>query len=304
MEAPRSRSLFALQDLQAAIPSIRQNPDFQAAFRTAMADVVRLYEGNRLLNTVVNDRGRFVVGHMSLYQHFFGTADDPVPGLMVSRMKKLCVDQSICSPGRVETMLILMRLFGYLELAPATGDRRRRLLVPTEKMLAAQRARWEIQVRAMAPILPAGARALEALHHPDFLPAMICQLGDHFLAGLRIAELVPEAGLFFERNAGITIMFSLLLAGPAGAGIARDAPVAISITVLSRQFGVSRAHVRKLLQDAASQNYIARTDDDEGHILLLPPIRDAAEGFVAAGFFFLAHCAPAAMEEIARKRVA
>ena len=73
------------------------------------------------VNTIVNDRGRMLVGYFSIYLHFFGLPGEHAPGLTVSRMKKLCSERGICSGGRAETMLILMRMFGHLETTPAAN---------------------------------------------------------------------------------------------------------------------------------------------------------------------------------------
>src|SRR5262245_20968108 len=99
-------STFAKEILDA----VRAHPAFPQAARGQMLDVVGLYQGNRLLNTIMNDRGRMVVAYLCLYLHFFGPQGDPTPGLTVSRLKKLCSDLGVCSPGRAETMVILMRM--------------------------------------------------------------------------------------------------------------------------------------------------------------------------------------------------
>jgi DNA-binding IclR family transcriptional regulator len=100
------------------------------------------------------------------------------------------------------------------------------------------------------------------------------------------------------------IVFSLLLAGGAENEMPPRGPVSLSISDLSRRFGVSRAHVRKLLRDAADEGYLERAGSQEGHFLLRPRLIEATENFVATLFLFLAHCARAAMDEIGAERAA
>jgi hypothetical protein len=47
------------------IAALQTHPQFQAACRATAGSMVELYQGNRLLNTVVNDRGRLVIGYLT-----------------------------------------------------------------------------------------------------------------------------------------------------------------------------------------------------------------------------------------------
>ena len=193
---PFAGSNFAREALQA----VRAHPAFPQAAQQLARGFVDLYQGNRLLNTIVNDRGRMLVGYFAIYLHFFGPPGDPTPGLTVSRMKKVCADLGICSPGRAETMLILMRMFGHLETAPAMADRRTRLLVPSRRLLESVHIRWQMQFDAMAPVLPEIAAAMAVVRQADFTAALIRRLGERFFAGLRLVEHAPGVELIADRS--------------------------------------------------------------------------------------------------------
>jgi hypothetical protein len=285
------------------LEAVRAHPAFPQAARKQMLDFVGLYQGNRLLNTLVNDRGRVVVAYFCLYLHFFGPPGDPTPGLTVSRLKKICSDLGVCSPGRAETMLILMRMFGHLEAAPA-NDRRKRLLMPTERLLESVRTRWTMQFENMMPVFPELREPLAAVRRQDFMAALIRRLADHFLAGMRIVDHAPGLELFTDRNAGIMILFSLLLAGERDDAFPPQQPVRLSISSVSRKFGVSRVHVRKLLRDATEQGYLARAGSADGEALLLPRAIDGAFDFLTASFLYVGHCAVMAADEVERPTAA
>jgi len=292
-------STFAKEFLEA----VRAHPAFPEAARGQMLDIVGLYQGNRLLNTIMNDRGRMVVAYLCLYLHFFGPQGHPTPGLTVSRLKKLCSDLGVCSPGRAETMVILMRMFGHLEAGPAS-DRRKRLLIPTERLIESVHTRWAFQLENMLPVFPELRAPLAALRRQDFMAAMIRRLGDRFIAGLRIVDHAPGLELFTDRNAGAVILFSLVLAGERDDAFPPQRPVRLSISSVSRRFGVSRVHVRKLLRDATEQGYLARAGSADGEVLLLPRAGDAAFAFLAGAFLLLGHCAVMAAEEVERPTAA
>jgi CRP-like cAMP-binding protein len=297
---PFAGSNFAREALQA----VRAHPAFPQAAQQLARGFVDLYQGNRLLNTIVNDRGRMLVGYFAIYLHFFGPPGDPTPGLTVSRMKKVCSDLGICSPGRAETMLILMRMFGHLETAPAMADRRTRLLVPSRRLLESVHIRWQMQFDAMAPVLPEIAAAMAVVRQADFTAALIRRLGERFFAGLRLVEHAPGFELFADRNAGVLIAYSLLLAGERGDAFPPQRPVRLSISAAARRFGVSRVHVRKLLRDAEDEGYLARAGSADGEVALQPRFIDATLDFIASAFLYLGHCAVVAVDEIERQHAA
>ncbi len=300
--------------------------------RAAAAGMVAHYSGNRLLNQLMNDRGRALFTHHAVYLHFSRTPGDAGSGLTVSRMKDLCVETQLCSRGRVEVMLGLFRAAGYLAPASEPVDRRRRLLVPTDKLLALHKQRFDMHFAAMESVLleasaaradepgsgrVSGARTLEevprwplaslasaaraALDDSEFMPAFARILGRHFRAGLRLLTHAPELFLFAERNAGMVILFSLLLAGEADDTFPPMWPVPVSISALGAKFGVSRKHVLTLLRDAESEGFLQRTGDRLDRVVLLPRVREGLQTFFATMFLYLARSADEALAEIGRR---
>lgn len=279
------------------IAALQKHPQFEAACRAMSSGVVELYQGNRLLNTVVNDRGRIVIGFISLYLHFGMQENDPRSGLTLSRLKAICVEQDVCSAGRAEALVAVMRLFGYLEPAPDAADRRVRRLVPTEKLIASYQERWERVMAALGRIRPEGNAALAAIRRIEFVSALVRQFTEHFLAGIRIIDHSPDLTLFTDRNAGLMVAFSLLL-DSCDDGFTPARPVTVSISALSRRFGVSRVHVRKMLRDAADEGFIARPEGEEGPVVIQPKMTQATHTFLATIFLFVAHCADTALDEV------
>ncbi|MGO4831921.1 hypothetical protein AB4144_06425 [Rhizobiaceae sp. 2RAB30] len=277
--------------------ALTAHPRFDEAIRFMAGGTVQLHRGNRLLNTLVNDRGRFVIGYLAVYLHHCGD-DRHGPGLTMSRMRAICVEQKLCSGNRAEAVMALMRLFGYLSGEPASADRRMRLLVPTDRLVASLRERWTNQFEAMRRVLPEGDRALAALDRPEFMPAFVRQLAVPYLAGFRFMDQVPDLGLFMERNAGLVILFDLALAGPQGGAFPPTGPIPVSISALAGRFGVSRSHVRKLLRDAGDLGLIHRIDTGGSLVSLTERLAEAVRAFFATALLFLAHCAAAAVDEI------
>jgi hypothetical protein len=66
LDATEPAGLSSAQEVRA----LRQHPQFPAALRFLAAGLVDIYDGNRLLNPVLNDRGRLVLSFMVFYLHF------------------------------------------------------------------------------------------------------------------------------------------------------------------------------------------------------------------------------------------
>lgn len=277
-----------------AVAALRAHPRFAEAARQVSQCLSSLYQGNRILNQLVNDRGRVLLGFLLLHLHYARRADDPQSGLTAGRVVDICVEHDICSRGRAKALLMLMRVAGYLAAAPDTPDKRVRLLVPTERLIAIHHDRWRCQFNALALLLPEGERALQALDKPAFVPAFVDRLVGYYFAGHRVVGVSPELGSYIDRNAGMLILMSLLLASDP------DDPgrlATISISGLAGRYGVSRAHVLKFLRDAASDRLIARPGPGD-QIVLKPPFIDALEKFLANMLLFNALAAREALERM------
>lgn len=271
-----------------AIAELRGRRDFAAAMRADAHATVALFRSNALLNTLMNDRARALFVMAALYLYHSGTSEGR-PGLTIGALKDLCVRLDLCSRGRCEAMLAVLRAGGYFESAPHS-DRRRRPLVPTEKLVALQVERWRGHLAAIAKVLPEAQRHVAALDDPGFVRDFALALGDGFVGGFRVLTHAPELTLLAERNAGIPILFALALEGGEEGPFPPAGPVRLSINRLATQFAVSRKHVLTLLRDAEAAGLLVRGPDQD-RVTLLPPVREGLERFFAAVFLYLSGCA-------------
>ena len=281
---------------------MRSHPRFQEAVRAAIGGLIESYSRNRLLNCVLNDRGRVIGGLIALYLHLA-----PAPGgkgvaagLTTGRFQALCAELSLCSPGRALALLALMRYAGYLAPAPGRApDRRQRRLVPTERLIELHRRRWRRSFEALALVMPEeGRTALELHGRPGFTVAFVHHLGANYLAGFRVLDYAPDLAHLVESNAGLLVISSLFLAATDGRPAAPDGTVVpVSMSALSARFGITRTHARRLLADAAEAGLVRRTSGSET-VIVLPRLVQAVGDFFAAIFAVQVHCAQAAAEEI------
>lgn len=290
----RSLGSFVVSDT--ALAALKAHPKFDEAWRYVAVSLIKQYRGTRLLNALINDCGRNAIAVLALYLHRTAAPGDARSGLTVGRMKAICADQDIASPGRIEALIMMMRAFGFVRPLPDGSDRRVRRLEPTERLIAILHERWDTVLGAMTPIFPEAGHARAALADETFERALVQRFGVYFLSGFRLMDDPETMGLFGQRNGGLAIAFSLLTTG------APREPVTVSIAGMARQFGVSRVHVRKMLRDAAAAGYLAWTGSPAAQVLVRPPLEEAVRDFFANAFLFMRHCASEASEEIAATR--
>ena len=259
----------------------------------AAGSAVALYRSDRILNALMSDRARVLFSHVALYLHYRG-AENGEPGLTVGAMKDLCTQLKLCSRGRCEAMLALMRAAGYLAAAPNL-DRRRRPLVPTEKLFALHQDRWGTHFEALRQVLPEADCYRAALQDPEFIKAFVMTLGERFIDGLRILGHSPALEMFAERNAGMIILYSLALGGPEDGPFPAVVPVDLSINALATRCSVSRKHVLTILRDAEAEGLLVRGGPANNEVTLLPRGREELEMFFATLFLYLAQSAEEAL---------
>jgi DNA-binding GntR family transcriptional regulator len=107
---------------------------------------------------------------------------------------------------------------------------------------------------------------------------------------------VPEIKSFFNYNAATPILLYMMINGRKTAS--QTIETAISVSRLSKQFQVSRAHVRKVLAEAEASGFIVRPVSDSLPTVMLPAWMDTVEKLYAAVFLHFAACIRSALEEI------
>lgn len=281
----------------AAISALRAEPGFDEAARMCAVNAIGLYRESRLLNLVVNDQGRVVIGWFAIYLHLSGGE-----GLTLSRISALCERHQVCSAGRVAAIVGLMRATGYLAPIPS-GDRRERRLIPTERLMNGQWDRWRCVFAALAHIRPEARLCLAAIGDPAFDRSLVSDLFDHYRAGFRlIGANVPELSLIGQRKAAIMILFSLFAVGRPGEG--GETVADLSVSELARRFQVSRAHVISVLRDAQRQGLVRRGRVEGDPVVVSRALIEGVAKFLASSFLLMDHCGRRALDAVERRNAA
>jgi len=274
--------------------ALRATPGFDAAMRRAAAGLIALRQRNRFTSWLLSDRARAMLHHVLMSLDAEGAEEDPRAGLTPGRFKAVCVERGFCSPGRAGAILAFLRAGGMLHAGVSPTDGRVVRLHPTDRLREAGRERLRVQLDAFAPILPCLGEAAARLGCTAYERAAYRRLGAWLSGGGRLLGGVPELAPFAKRDAGILILYALLVdAAPGDDG---GAHAQLSIAGLSRRLRTSRPHVLRVIRQAEQAHLLTRTGD--GNDVHLAPRLVSALGTLYADLMLLiAHCAEAALAE-------
>lgn len=237
-----------------AYGSLRANPRYAEAVRAFASNMLAASDADPFLDGILKDAGRTLAAMCSIYLHLSG-------GLTLPRLKALCVSFGVISPGRARTLLIYLRYLQYVEPLPATRGSAR-LYAPKPAFLAA----WSGLIRAVLgamQVLEPGVRVLlSQFDKPGVFETSARYVCEQLLAAANQANLeAPAFRIFMHRYAGRQILQYLLSASGDDVFPPRG-PIPISLTGMAERFGVSRIHVRRLLNAAQKEGLITRLNEN------------------------------------------
>jgi len=263
---------------------ILAHPRFALARDEFVRAMLALYEHKPFLNRLLLEASRTVLMSviMCLYARY-GESDRatwPTLRLVADSM----ATHGLASASRVHDLVSRLIKTGYLEQRAAPQDRRARILTPTEKMIAQDQDFLVSHHLPLQILFPDPGYGLIMTRDPAFQLKQRLVSRDLFALGAKILAGNPVMMLFQGRDAGVMILIKMMqLAKGQGGAV----PLKISYSDLGRRFGVSRTHVRKLLEAAEELDLVVLTRGG-GHFVEMKPqllaafdrlVADAMSGF-------------------------
>lgn len=263
------------------VRDLMRHPRFAEACSREIATTIEDYRRSPLVNRIFSDRGQQVMGMLAQYLHHVTLDDEPDAGLTVGRFRTLCAQIGIASPGRATAMLNLMRFAGYLRRVPASRDRRRTFLEPTDRLLNYRSGRWRHLFEAASLIVPEGRLALQLWDQQWFRTALLCAFVEAYLQGFRFVHYAPELANVLESISGFMVLLQIELASESrGRGECSE----LTISSLASRCGASRTHIRDVLALAATDGLIEPRANPRDAITARPALHEAVHRFYAAAF--------------------
>jgi hypothetical protein len=237
-----------------AYARLRAEPLYPQAIRRFAANMLAAGDADLALDGILKDAGRNVGAMCAVYLHVSG-------GLTLPRLKTLCAGFGLASPGRARALLLYLRYLGYVGAPQARAKGEPAVYPVPPKLLVTWREHQRAVLDAVAVIEPQTAALIDRFETPGVFEAYATLLVEAFLATVPHIDVnAPYFRIFMHRHAGIQIVH-FLLAHAADEAFPPREPIAVSLSALAQRFGVSRSHVRRLLEAAEREGLIQRCND-------------------------------------------
>lgn len=252
---------------------ILANPRFMMARAAFIEAVLAFHEGDPFTSRLMVETMRQVTFSTIVILYLRHDEGDRSTWATPQRLKHEIKTYGLASPRRIDALVARLVQLGFLESRPSEQDGRVRILKPTPKMMALDRE-WlvynYVPLRVMFPDSYAEPIARDAAFQ------RVQRLAGVDFAAHSAQVIARNAPVmrFMHRDSGILILMKLI---QMSAGNTEG----LSYTAIGARFGVSRTHVRALLEDAAAHGDVSLTGRGGRLVELQPSILQAFDRFLA-----------------------
>ncbi|HVZ51431.1 MAG TPA: hypothetical protein VG986_05665 [Pseudolabrys sp.] len=260
---------------------IVRHPRMKEARKFYLDRFLALYGDDPFMARLLIETGRFLVYHAAVVLY---AGQDPArreTWFTVGRLKREMAVFGMASDRQIDHLVARLESVGFLTVQRAEQDRRVRILAPTEKMLAHDRA-WLAAHYAPLTIVSRFDDYEPVMREDPAYQLMHRQTATEFMPfSGKLLAMAPDLLLFFHHAAGHMVSASLLRAAME----AQDGHAAVPYGDIGERFGVSRTHVRAILNEAQDAGLV-RLHSRGGHrVEILDRLWTSYDRGLAAGMF-------------------
>jgi DNA-binding MarR family transcriptional regulator len=250
-----------------AYADIARHPRFADARRAFLDRFVDTYDDNPLMVRLLVESGRCAVFLTAIA---LDAAQDPArrdTWLTTGRLRREVAASGLASARHVDELVGRLCEVGLVELAPSPHDRRLRLLRPTEAARAHDRAWLAAHFAPLAVCYPAHDYVAVLRHDPQF-HLRFRRAGAPLMGlGTKLMHAAPDMHLFFAHAGGYMVLAALLQAALAAGD---ELHAALPYGHAGERFGLSRTHVRRLLENAQATGLVRLNERGGRRVEILP----------------------------------
>jgi DNA-binding MarR family transcriptional regulator len=264
------------------LEGIVSHPRLPAARKLYLDRFLAVYGDDPFVVRLLIESGRFLVYHVTVVLEAAQDPDRPETWLTVSLLKRTMAMFGLASGRHVDALVARLRAVGYIEARRSEQDRRLTILKPTEALRAHDREWLAAHYAPLTVLYPRhdyslvmrGDRRFQAVHRRTCMPFLPL--------GAKLLLAVPDMMLFLNRASGYPVIASLLQAAMADP----DRPhAAVPFGDIGDRFGVSRTHVRKLLEAAEEQGLVKLHERGGHRVEILPRLWASHDRGIAGGMY-------------------
>jgi hypothetical protein len=254
---------------------ILAHPRFPAA-RVAFVDaVIALHEGDHFRSRLLVEAMRQVTFNLIVSLHLRHDVADRSTWATPQRLKDEIRMFGMASPRRVDALVARLIQLGYVDSRPSELDGRVRILTPTTRMMSLDRDWLVYHYTPLHVMFPDPGYGEPMAQDAAFQRAQRLVALDFSGKGAEIMANNPAVMRFMGRDSGVLVLIKLIQVSAAGS--AKD----VSYSDIGARFGVSRTHVRALLEDAAEHGDVSLSGRGGRLVELKPALLQAFDRFLA-----------------------
>jgi hypothetical protein len=267
--------------LRLTFDQIVNDPRLPQARRAYLESFMSVYEGDPFMVRLLLQAGRFLVFHLLAVLEAAQNPARRETWLTVALLKQQLGLYGYASGRQIDHLLARLRAVGFLEQRRAPGDGRVRLLATTDKLLAHHTEWLATHYVPLATLYPDHDYQMELSRNRAF-HALHCRMCLPFSpAAARLMMTLPDSMLFFSHAAGPLIQNAVL----KQAMETGDPNAAVPYIDAADRFGVSRTHVRNLMNTAQSAGLVEITGSGGRNIVVLPRFWASYDRGLAVGMY-------------------
>ncbi|WP_138983998.1 hypothetical protein [Sphingomonas elodea] len=219
------------------------HPGFGAAAKCLAANILAVAEADRKLAAVFKDAGHYMTAMSAAYLEAQGE-------LTLSTLRQICSGSGLLTANRAGALIDFMMHIGFLERESATHCR----TTPEFRQVWSGHLAAALEPATMVD--PSLAPVRDAIGEAAVYNAFLTLQAKRLHALARLADPFPALrATFLHPLAGCSILHMLTLACTDAAFQPLES-ASVSLSALSRRFGVSQPHVRRVLKRAEANRYL------------------------------------------------
>jgi hypothetical protein len=257
--------------------SFERDSAFEGCIRAHYAVLLDTYSKRPFFYKSTLKYSRLMVSFALLSEY----ASEPVP--LLSAVKAFCLAQGFCSRNSLESIFLLFRALGFMNVSAHPEDSRFRTFQPSNQACREVRVMMTSITDPLAVLCPAHEvfRQLRELDDRAFLALYFKGYATLLNNKLAIDGLLPECYWLVKRDAGHMLMLAIYndACGLEGNGASFRSS---SYLALAQQLSVSKTHVIRLVQEGADRGYFRIHSKTQ--LEVLPPFISLVRRFMAFTF--------------------
>lgn len=271
------QSLFDMAD------DIEKHPRFEQAIRMHYQALLQPYAKRPFFYKSALQFNRMMVS-FSLLSHYF---DNPAP--LLSQVKEICVARKLFSPNSLESIFLVLKALGFIELSPHLTDARLRPFKPSSKACKEVRVMLASMIDPLAEMGTniESMRQLSMLDDHGYLAVYFNGMSQILELNLSMEHLLPECHWLVKREGGHLLMLAIYLDACVGADTASGFKSS-SYLALANSLSVSKMHIIRLVQDGVGKNFFKVHPNSE--LEVLPAFVNVVRRFMSLSFAIALQC--------------